>query len=256
MLYFAVMFILFVNHLFSGIMHGSIYINTVVMLQRYFDKYRTLTTGLVFMADSLGTFSATPVYMYLIRQYGWRNVTSYHACITLQMVTLSALFRPPFSTKPSNKLENHNDKDINGDPPRTHKPRIKTISKVLGLSLFCDEYFVGFLFANVLVIYSVTCMYHQNPSRALSNGINQMQASMLPSFIGMCSAVSRLISSVIGNMKCTNRAFQVSAHILLGGTIVCLSCFGKTFVASAIFAGAFGFALGENFFTHTICLRK
>ena len=231
-------------------MQGSVTINTIVIMQRYFNKYRTLTTGLIFMADGFGTFSFTPLYSFFIKQYGWRNVTTIHACLTLQMVVLSAMLFPlsPAKLEPDTAPEIHDTAVKHTyDVRSTKHTRFLNISNAFGLSLFLNRKFLVFLFSHILLTYSWTCMYIQNPSRALSNGVDKIRASMLPSTIGLCSTISRFFSSFIGNMTCTNRTFFVSMYIIAGGTVVCLSPLGQTFITAAIFSGAFGFFFGKWF---------
>ena len=240
-------------------MHGSVTINTIVIMQRYFNKYRTLTTGLIYMADASATFTFTPVYSFLIRQYGWRNVTTIHACLTLQMVALSAMLFPLSPAKLELSALENQEKAGNPEPHAAHDTAVKhsddvestkhsrfqNLSNAFGLTLFLNKKFLVFLFNHVLLTYSWTCMYIQNPSRALSNGVDKMRASMLPSTIGLFSTLARPFSSFIGNMTCTNKTFFVSILILSGGTVVCLSHFAQTFITAAICAGAFGFCFGK-----------
>jgi MFS family permease len=78
----------------------------------YFEKYRSLATGIAVCGSGLGTFIFAPLTEYLITEYGWRGAMLIIAAIVLNCMILGALFRPvPDSreTKPiSSQVTPHN----------------------------------------------------------------------------------------------------------------------------------------------------
>lgn len=60
----------------------------------YFEKYRSLATGIAVCGSGLGTFIFAPFTEYLITEYGWRGALLIIAAIVLNCMILGALFRP------------------------------------------------------------------------------------------------------------------------------------------------------------------
>jgi MFS family permease len=60
----------------------------------YFEKKRSLATGIAVCGSGLGTFVFAPLTEYLIVEYGWRGAILIIAGIVLNCAILGALFRP------------------------------------------------------------------------------------------------------------------------------------------------------------------
>jgi MFS family permease len=60
----------------------------------YFEKYRSLATGIAVCGSGLGTFVFAPLTEYLITEFGWRGAILIIAAIVLNCTILGALFRP------------------------------------------------------------------------------------------------------------------------------------------------------------------
>jgi MFS family permease len=60
----------------------------------YFEKYRSLATGIAVCGSGLGTFVFAPLSEHLITEYGWRGALLIIAAIVLNCMILGALFRP------------------------------------------------------------------------------------------------------------------------------------------------------------------
>lgn len=60
----------------------------------YFEKYRSLATGIAVCGSGLGTFLFAPISEYLITEYGWRGALLIIAAVVLNCIILGALFRP------------------------------------------------------------------------------------------------------------------------------------------------------------------
>lgn len=60
----------------------------------YFEKKRSLATGIAVCGSGLGTFLFAPLIEYLIAEYGWRGAMLIIAGLVLNCAVLGALFRP------------------------------------------------------------------------------------------------------------------------------------------------------------------
>jgi MFS family permease len=73
---------------------GLIYLPAIVSVTCYFEKKRSLATGIAVCGSGLGTFVFAPLTGYLIDEYGWRGAMLIIAGLVLNCAILGALFRP------------------------------------------------------------------------------------------------------------------------------------------------------------------
>ncbi|PSN54235.1 hypothetical protein C0J52_09250, partial [Blattella germanica] len=78
----------------TGFGFGLIYLPAIVSVTCYFEKYRSLATGIAVCGSGLGTFAFAPLTEYLITEYGWRGAMLIIAALVLNCMILGALFRP------------------------------------------------------------------------------------------------------------------------------------------------------------------
>lgn len=73
---------------------GLIYLPAIVCVTVYFEKYRSLATGIAVCGSGVGTIIFAPLIGYLIREYGWRGATMITAGLVLNCIIFGILFRP------------------------------------------------------------------------------------------------------------------------------------------------------------------
>lgn len=71
-----------------------IYLPAIVSVTCYFEKYRSLATGIAVCGSGLGTFIFAPLTEFFVNEYGWRGAILLIASLVLQCTTFGALFRP------------------------------------------------------------------------------------------------------------------------------------------------------------------
>lgn len=69
------------------------YVAAVVIVAYYFDKKRSLATGLSVCGSGIGTFIFAPLTQYLLETYGWRGTTLILAGLFLNMTVCGMLMR-------------------------------------------------------------------------------------------------------------------------------------------------------------------
>lgn len=79
---------------FPGFGFGLIYLPAIVSVTCYFEKKRSLATGIAVCGSGLGTFVFAPLTNYLVVEYGWRGAMMIIAGLVLNCAILGALFRP------------------------------------------------------------------------------------------------------------------------------------------------------------------
>lgn len=93
-----------------GIIVGSsfsiCYVSSVLTVAYYFDKRRSLATGLSVCGTGIGTFTFAPLIEFLSDMYGWRGAMILLGAISLNICVCGALFRPLTFT-PEQRHKNH-----------------------------------------------------------------------------------------------------------------------------------------------------
>lgn len=84
----------------TGLGFGLIYLPAIVSVTTYFEKYRSLATGIAVCGSGLGTFIFSPLTDYLIKEYGWRGSMMIISAIVLNCIFFGAMFRPLEYEKP------------------------------------------------------------------------------------------------------------------------------------------------------------
>uniref|UniRef100_A0A1B6D5R3 Major facilitator superfamily (MFS) profile domain-containing protein n=2 Tax=Clastoptera arizonana TaxID=38151 RepID=A0A1B6D5R3_9HEMI len=78
----------------AGFGLGLIYLPAIVSVTTYFEKYRSLATGIAVCGSGLGTFLFAPVIEILVASYGWRSAIAIVGGLVLCCVIFGILFRP------------------------------------------------------------------------------------------------------------------------------------------------------------------
>lgn len=78
----------------TGFGFGLIYLPAIVSVTMYFEKKRSLATGIAVCGSGFGTFIFAPIITVLLREYGWRGSLVIIAGIVLECTIFGALFRP------------------------------------------------------------------------------------------------------------------------------------------------------------------
>ena len=245
---------------FPGLGSCAVLLVSVVVLQQYFKKRRALTSGIASAGLSLGGLAIGPCYRALIDLYGWRTTLIIHACVLLQTTVIGATYRPLGAKKATDKLPVEEKAEPREDdqeteawsqekdpssppPPRNRKSKL---SQMVDLSLFRNRQFLLYMAAMFGVYYSLNTMYLLGPSRAVSQGMDKFRASLLPSMIAISSLISRVINSVVANVKCLSLFAQLSALSVGCGLFVCLSCMTSSFWGSIVFCAFYGTCCGKS----------
>ncbi|XP_003700739.2 monocarboxylate transporter 12 isoform X2 [Megachile rotundata] len=118
----------------TGLGFGLIYLPAIVSVTCYFEKYRSLATGIAVCGSGLGTLIFAPCLKYFIVEYGWRGAIMICSGIVLNCIVLGALFRPLETNKqkkrssPEKTLHNSLDQQLKCLPKGEHSTELYAIS--------------------------------------------------------------------------------------------------------------------------------
>ena len=88
----------------AGFGFGLIYLPAIVSVTTYFEKKRSLATGIAVCGSGFGTFIFAPIITKLLEVYGWRGAMLIISGIVLECIIFGALFRPlEYSSKSSGR---------------------------------------------------------------------------------------------------------------------------------------------------------
>lgn len=78
----------------AGFGLGLIYLPAIVSVTIWFEKYRSLATGIAVCGSGFGTFIFAPLTELLVTSYSWRGAMLIIAGIVLNCIIFGAMFRP------------------------------------------------------------------------------------------------------------------------------------------------------------------
>lgn len=128
----------------TGLGFGLIYLPAIVSVTMYFEKKRSLATGIAVCGSGFGTFIFAPIISKLMEQYGWRGSLLILSAIVLKCVLFGALFRPLEDDKQDESDNQLKKTEANTDIHVSHN-EISTFITVNGkfaylLYLFCSGF--------------------------------------------------------------------------------------------------------------------
>ena len=78
----------------AGVGFGMMYLPAIVIVSFYFDRRRSLATGISVCGSSVGGFIVPPMLEHLIRRYGWPHTSFAIAAAMLLGAFAGMLFKP------------------------------------------------------------------------------------------------------------------------------------------------------------------
>uniref|UniRef100_A0A914HFY2 Major facilitator superfamily (MFS) profile domain-containing protein n=1 Tax=Globodera rostochiensis TaxID=31243 RepID=A0A914HFY2_GLORO len=91
---YSMNYLLFSVGIVMGIGFGLMYCPAIVIVTMYFEKYRSLATGITVCGAGIGTFVFSQVISHLIIHFNWRYVFLIYSGVVLLCVPCGALYRP------------------------------------------------------------------------------------------------------------------------------------------------------------------
>ena len=225
-------------YFFAGIGFSFVFVGSVVAVQTYFDKKRSLATGIAVAGTGAGVFIMAPLIQYLIEEYTWRGALLLEAGFLLNLLPFALLLRPLPKTKQEilQKKDEQKDKWLN--------IRNRIIESMNFKVLLTDGCFLLFIVAAVIAYCGHMVPFFYLPDRAMLLGIDPFKASFLISIIGISNTVSRIGVGYIADRPFVNRPMVFSATVSLAGLASLLSPLGSHYWAMCLYAAVFGTCAG------------
>ncbi|CAG2102360.1 unnamed protein product [Medioppia subpectinata] len=103
---------LFVAFSFAGLGLALCYVTSIVSVAYYFERRRSLATGLAVCGSGFGTFLFAPLTIFLLKEYDWRGTLLILGAIFLNIANFGALMR---DIEPNSGHNNNNTAANNAD---------------------------------------------------------------------------------------------------------------------------------------------
>ncbi|XP_046560171.1 uncharacterized protein LOC124269203 [Haliotis rubra] len=190
-----------------GIGAGMAITPTMTIGQEYFDKYASISVGIMTAGSSTGTLITAPLAQALVRSIGWRNTFRFFSGTCTLTVLCNILIRP-----------------INGrQKTPIQKIRASPLRRLMEeLKLWKNRVFVVWTAAVTCVMFGYYIPYVHLVSYAVDNGISQEQGSMLVMILGAVTATGRILFGKIVQYGFLDRVHmhQLSMVITGAGTML------------------------------------
>ncbi|KOX72879.1 Monocarboxylate transporter 12 [Melipona quadrifasciata] len=238
----------------TGLGFGLIYLPAIVTVTCYFEKYRSLATGIAVCGSGLGTLIFAPCLDYLIAKYGWRGAILICSGIVLNCTVLGALFRPLETDKrkkrSSTEKSSRDVKNVRQEYSNT-LPNQEQCKNTYSVIFQKDNNNAGIrslsqpvLISNNVVQDSSENSHKEQSPQAEERGINKKDASYLLAVIGIANTVGRIILGYVSDKPGVNRLLIYNLCLTICGISTILSTFCTSFASFIFYSSIFGFTSG------------
>ena len=118
-----------------------LFVSCYVVISQYFDKKRSIATGIVASGTGIGVFAVAPILQSLLDSYNWRNTYRIMAGIFSVVCVLCLTFDPSILKKEEKGTElGTNGEELSNE--MQVRNAIKTRKKWLNFSIFKEKVFV------------------------------------------------------------------------------------------------------------------
>ncbi|XP_014232871.1 monocarboxylate transporter 13-like [Trichogramma pretiosum] len=228
----------------TGLGFGLIYLTAIDSVSKYFDKNRTLATGIGVCGSGFGTVVYGPLIGYLLVCFGdYRWVMLVLSGIILVCIVLAFVFKPLKQLPPTTTTNNKPLQE--GDVKKEDKSKLK-------LALLRDPVLLIYMFSNFFTNVGYNVPYVFMEKLAEQHGMSQ--ASTLLIVIGVANVVGRAGIGWGANKPWVDRLLVYNSCLLVCGIATALSPFCANFPLMAIYAAVFGFTTGGFVTLTSVCL--
>jgi len=232
-----------------------VYTPAVVVVGYYFDRFRTMATGLASVGAGLSMLLFPPLIQRLISTFSWRISLVISGSIYLHMCVFGMLMRPlalPFPPEVADVQLEFEDVAVAKARARkrrlTEKMHFCTCSEegitfpskrgdrsvIFRFIVFCLSIFLSGL--------GLSTVYLHLPAFAISKGSSKEEASLYVSVIGGVSIMSRIFTGLAGNDKnIDNVVLYLGTFGIAGICTLLFPYVGAVYWGRVVFSVAFGF---------------
>ncbi|XP_045173037.2 monocarboxylate transporter 13-like [Mercenaria mercenaria] len=222
---------LFVSHGFlTGFGLGINYTACMTVMNKYFDRYKTIATGIASIGHNIGLILNAKGINYLQESYGWRGMTLVQGAIAFNLCACAcAMF--PLKSKESLSIEKIPEK----------KPVTVKLKRSINLTLFRKLSFVSFCASNIFTNLSLGIYILHLPSYSKEVGFAARNFGTVLMVFGIATILGKVIYSLLGQHPRTDETSLYAVSLTATGICICLTPVFLTKTGMLTLAGLVGF---------------
>uniref|UniRef100_G3PKR1 Monocarboxylate transporter 13 n=1 Tax=Gasterosteus aculeatus TaxID=69293 RepID=G3PKR1_GASAC len=220
----------------NGFGYAMTWTPTVTMLGLYFEKRRPMANALASAGECILTFVLTPLFQLLIDSYSWRGALLILGGLQFNLCVCGMLLRP---------LKAPRDVTRETTGPGNVDYTLISNAQFMVYSMFGFFAALGF-FAPALFLVPY----------ARSKGIEEYQAAVLMSISAALDLFGRLFFGWVANLRLVETARQLTATVILLGTVLLICPVASSFSELAVFSAVYGLVYGATVAVHITVLAE
>ena len=177
----------------------------------YFDKYKTIATGIASTGHNIGLIIYTQLISYLQEMYSWRGMLFILGAISFNLCACSCAMFPMKSKELS---------DVDSNLSIITKPREKT--RHVNCSLFRKLSFVSFCSSNIFTNLSLGIFILHLPSYSKEVGFSEQTIGTVLMVFGITTFVGKVVYSLLGQHPRLDETTLYTFSLTATGICICL----------------------------------
>jgi len=240
----------------GGLGLGLMYVPAVTAVGYWFEKKRSLVTGISTCGSGFGTIVFAPVVTALESNLGWqwcnRIVASFCLACTLLGATMKPVPRKPKDDEDSiSELKKQNEAPIIKDQDKDQvaliqdqTESVEVMKKENGyLTVLKNAPFLCVMLANLPAVMGLYIPYMFLPGITQQRGLTEADSALLISLIGFFNTGGRIVSGLITDHPRVDALFLTTVTIFLGAICPLLMTFCYNFWSYVVVCVMFGLFL-------------
>ncbi|XP_053374911.1 monocarboxylate transporter 13-like [Mercenaria mercenaria] len=200
---------LFVSHGFlTGFGLGINYTACMTVMNKYFDRYKTIATGISSIGHNLGLVIYAKFINYLDETYGWRGMMLIQGAIALNLCACACTLFPLKSA-------------VNLNTENFHEKSDKKKGSI-NLSLFKKLAFVSFCASNIFTNLSLGIFILHLPSYSKEVGYTESNFGTVLMVFGITTIIGKVVYSLLGHHPRTDETSLYTVSLMATGVFICL----------------------------------
>ncbi|XP_069109440.1 monocarboxylate transporter 12-like [Argopecten irradians] len=223
------------------------YVPAFVNVGLYFEKRRSLATGIAVSGSGIGPLVLAPITEVFLQKYGWRGTLWIWSAVVLNTVVCGVLYRPMGDLGTTIKRPEDNKKT------RTNSPETGCVRviNIFDLTLLQTPKFAVHMIVSCGYIAGYNIPFGYLPVHGDSVGLTSQESVVLIAIIGVTSTVSRVVIGYISDKPWVNTFVLTGTMLLIGGISTCLVPFYTSFTSLAAYSALYGLVTA----THMVLLN-
>ncbi|KAJ6654931.1 hypothetical protein lerEdw1_006402 [Lerista edwardsae] len=228
--------------LVTGMGWALVFTPSMAAVSCYFEKRRTLATGLAVCGAGVSSLVFSPLFQYLVDTHGWRGSLVVVAGVSLNLVASGALLRPLASE---------------GGQAHADCRRLGSLASLFTLELLQHGPFMRYVLAFILVDTGYFVPYAHLVAHAREAGCEEYEAAFLMATAAVTDVCGRVFAGWLADSVAScRRLHHLTFWTILTGASLALMPLGHNYAALMLLGICYGFFAGALVPLQFSCLAE